>query len=230
MNALANCEVRYATFEELGITTSFPANEWLSESELAVCRQFGSSERRRSFLAGRMLAKQLLCEHANAALGVPPQQITLSCQSKVCKSDRPVAHLKGQRLDYLLSISHTNASTLVAGTAHIDRRVGVDLVQSRELGSAFEQSWFTSGERSLLEQHKELTAAELWALKEATYKACQQGESFSPRRIELSFVAGSWRVCYLGRDLQDRVALHTWRIRDAIAALVCTAPRQQESA
>ena len=70
-------------------------------------------------------------------------------------------------------------------------------------------------------------ASFIWAAKEAIYKACNLGESFAPRAVEL-FSDG--RASYRQLSL-DAIELRSWNIDSqlAVLAIVGSGPRHELS-
>lgn len=216
----AQCDLRYATLAELQVQHEATAADWLSSPELALWRQFRSAVRRNTFLAGRVLAKRLLREQHTAAAVCKPAQLTIRSGGPASNGIRPHVMLSRRRLEYSLSISHTCDAVLVGGTSQFGMSVGVDLVRMRKLGAAFERSWLTEAEAEFLRQHEDdMTVADIWAMKEAVYKACHRGESFAPRSIEIRLEPEGTTVHYHGRNLKDRCTVRIWRLGDEVAAV-----------
>jgi phosphopantetheinyl transferase len=216
----AQCALHYATFEELEIQSAATAIDWLSTAELDLWRQFRSTVRKSTFLAGRVLAKRLLRQQHCAAATCKPAQITIRSGGSSSTGVRPRATLSGHRLAYSLSISHTCDAVLVGGTNQFGMSVGVDLVRMRKLGAAFERSWLTETEAEFLRQYQDdMTVADIWAMKEAVYKACHRGESFAPRSVEIRLEPEGTTVYYHGRNLKNRCTVRIWRLGDEVAAV-----------
>lgn len=215
-----SCDLRYSTFEELAVKNTATASDWLSKAELALMNRFRSSVRRHTFLAGRIMAKRLLQEQHSAASACAPRRINIQSNSEGSTGIRPRVTLAGRRMAYSLSISHTFDSVIVAGINRFGASVGVDLVRTRNLGPAFERSWLTDAESALLgENRDELTVADIWAMKEAVYKACNRGEPFAPRKVEVLITGEGTAVRYHGRHLKDRCSVRVWRLGEDVAAV-----------
>ena len=220
MIVCACCDLHYATFEELAVENSAMALDWLSPAESALWKQFRSPMRKQTFLAGRILAKRLLQERHCPALACKPGQITILSNRPGSSGIRPRITLAGRRLVYSLSISHTCDTVLVGGTNRFGLTVGVDLVRMRRLGAAFERSWLTEAEAALLRDNEvDMTVSDIWAMKEAVYKACNRGEAFAPRSVEIRLAADGPTVRYHGRNLRHRCRVRVWRWGDEVAAV-----------
>lgn len=219
MIASAQCELYYATLTDLEVESASTASDWLSEDELALWHKFRATVRRDTFLAGRILAKRLLRAQHSAASHAVPSQITIRSDAS-STGVRPRIMLGGHRLAYSLSISHTCDAVLVGGTNRFGISIGVDLVQMRALGAAFERSWLTEAESTCLRENEgEMTVADIWAMKEAVFKAVHRGESFAPRSVEIHLKPEGMTVFYHGRNLGDRCHLRVWRLGDEVAAV-----------
>lgn len=216
----AQCDLRYATLTELGVQSPATAVNWLSAAELDHWRRFRSPVRKDTFLAGRILAKRLLQERHCAAANCQPAQIAIHSAVNSSTGMRPWIALSGQRLVYALSISHTCDAVFVGGTNRFGISVGVDLVRMRKLGAAFERTWLSEDELALLKRNRhDMTSADIWAMKEAVYKACHHGEAFAPRTVEIRMEPEGTTVRYRGHDLTNCCAVRIWRLGDEIAAV-----------
>lgn len=219
MIASAQCALRHAALADLEVHSASTAGDWLSSDELELWRKFRTDVRKDTFLAGRVLAKRLLQAEHCAAAQVPPSQITIRSDAS-SSGVRPRIMLGEQRLAYALSISHTCDGVLVGGTNRFGVSVGVDLVRMRSLGAAFERSWLTEAEAALLRHNRgDMTMADIWAMKEAVFKAVHRGESFAPRSVEIRLEPEGSGVYYHGRNLSDRCHVRVWRLGDEVAAV-----------
>jgi len=209
---------RYARIDELLLTT---AEQWLSPLELAAWQDMRSKQRRRSWLAGRVLAKRLLHDVlaiANESLaGLPPTAIHLESRSaRAGHGERPVAYFCGRPAATSISLAHTDVGVLVAVCLSGERKLGVDLVQPTATSTTLEWT-FTDAELDWLRDRGPHAAERLWAMKEALYKACQRGEGFAPRSIE---VVPGQSPRYPDFDAaKNLVALQCWTVDGQIAAL-----------
>jgi phosphopantetheinyl transferase len=216
----AQCDLRYATLADLEVQNAATAADWLSDEELALWRRFRAAMRKDTFLAGRILAKRLLqAQHCAAALS-RPAQITIRSNDPGSSGVRPRIMFGGHRLAYSLSISHTGDAVLVGGTNRFGVSVGVDLVRMRSLGAAFERSWLTDAEAAFLKQNRDdMSVADIWAMKEAVYKAVHRGESFAPRSVVILLEPEGTTVHYHGRNLRERCHVRIWRLGGQVAAV-----------
>ena len=217
---VSSIQCRYRALGDLP-TDRQAAQEWLSRAELATWQAMRSPLRQATWLAGRVLAKQLLRTYrvdlpGEQAIG-PPTEIHIESRSVARRlGARPAIFVSGQALDWGLSIAHSGRGVLVAVAVGANLSVGVDLVSSEECRapslawcfSAAERRWLAS-----LPAHGR-GAERLWAMKEAVFKACQVGEGFAPQRIEID------------PDALDPSAaspavrrLQCWRVDSHVAAL-----------
>ncbi len=169
---------------------------WLMAGELAELALLGDAGRRRQWLAGRWTGKQLLMR-VGAARRLA--DVEIRTRNELGRGDRPRVRVGGQELAGSLSIAHTARGVLAALDVRQNRSVGVDLVDLAD--PVWMKATATSGSRSFarmwftpLEQHWIFArtaansagrAAAVWAVKEAVYKAAQQGDAWSPRDISV---------------------------------------------
>jgi len=199
------------SYAEIGrLRTLFGAGgvDWLSANERRALERLREPSRRDAWLAGRLLAKQLLAtalsldnsswaasNHArygqgNSA-GVFPAQPLLDVPAGkyrnmeiVSAGARPRVSIGNRRLDRSLSIAHTGRGVLVALSRKPGISLGIDLVEPGLCGPGFADAWFTPSERHWLSSGKSCGSATIWAIKEAVYKAVNRGEPFYPRSFE----------------------------------------------
>ena len=182
---------RYAAYgpEE----ASQPACEklrWLSAAERQVYERLLDSQRRESFVRGRILAKRLiLLEYcASLRLGggmVHPADIEIDSGLARRMRQSPRVKIGGQPLPWSISIAHTQRGVLVAAGRTPGVRVGVDLVEPAAMPRGFADFWFTAAERRWLRDARPEPVATLWAIKEAVYKTIAGERPFAPRAIEV---------------------------------------------
>lgn len=195
------------------------ARDWLSPAEHAAWRAMGSPERRATWLAGRVLAKQLIAECLRGqrdlrAITSPTEIYIESRSTEKHLGARPTVCVAGQELNWGLSIAHSRRGVLVA--VALDANVGVDLVASDECRAESLAWCFSSAERrwlAALPRHDH-GAERLWAMKEAVFKACHAGEGFAPQRIEI--VPNCKQIGSSSRIVRQ---LQCWRVDAHVAAL-----------
>lgn len=212
----------YAAMSELSLNDA-AARTWLSQDELATYLAKRAPLRRTTFLAGRVVLKQMLL--ASAFNGRPAQELTIESRSALPgHGERPVLLLDGLEQPLSLSIAHSPRGVLAVIGDAASVSVGVDLVARDSAGERL--AWtFTPAERRWLAAAPNCAAAaeELWARKEAIYKACQRGEGFRPAAIE---VVPTHAPSYPNLDpAAELKCLQTWRVDGHVAALAIATPR-----
>jgi phosphopantetheinyl transferase len=192
---------------------------WLSPAERRLQQGMRAPKRRATWLAGRIAAKRLLIESWGEELTtLQPSEIHIETRcSDSSRGQRPAVFVSGQRLSYALSIAHSDHGVLVALANEPGVTLGVDLA-SQDGPHARRLSWsFTPAERRWLAAAPDRAAARLWAMKEALYKACHDGEGFAPAQID---VAPDAEPVYPGLAPRHMVrSLQSWRIDRHFAAL-----------
>jgi phosphopantetheinyl transferase len=212
----------YAALNEL-LLGEDAARVWLSSSELAAFLSMRSARRRDTFLAGRIVLKKMLLRSAYTSF--PASRLAIESRSVVPgHGERPVLSIDGVVQPFSLSISHSERGVLVAAGDSTTTSIGIDLVARNAITEHV--TWtFTAAERQWLAAAPShaCQAEELWARKEAIYKACQHGEGFQPAAIE---VVPERPPVYSSRDLtSELLCLQTWRVDGHVAALVVATPR-----
>lgn len=196
--------LRYVSLRDLGLANAPElAERWLSEQELAYWNRLSDSGRRATWLAGRVVAKQCVlqqfCRRGETADGgMGAAWIQIHSLDAWGRKSRPQVVWRGQVLPWSLSFAHTSQGVLLALETNPGRRVGVDLAAPGMLSVHFSQVWLTADERRLAARLGRYGLATWWALKEAYYKAANQGEAFAPRRVILHSTCPSGRICQIG--------------------------------
>lgn len=174
--------VRQTISEILAQIANQSLEEWLTESERLELAAWHDEARSQQWLAGRWLAKRELSTLTFAS----PLEIDIASRDTFGRSTAPRVCINGQAWRGSLSISHAGQHVVVAIDARPGHRVGVDvvLIQDHFWNEGMLASWFSADEQSWIRATHETArrAARLWAIKEATYKAAQRGESFIPNQ------------------------------------------------
>jgi len=200
-------------------------NAWLSATECEMLATLRAPQRRAAWLGGRYLAKTLILEAvteennthaARAAQSLSCADICIVSRDSQQRAIRPLVFVKGKLKPWTLSITHSACSVSAALVLEPDVRLGIDLTETEGVCRRLAKAWFTDVEWTWL--HEALAGAtgnvrtasmaehvaSIWAVKEAAYKALNEGESFAPRRIEvLPVCAGRWRATwYLKHEIR----------------------------
>ena len=230
---LAAIDIRYAAALPTSETVSSTAQSWLSASERSVWARLRSNSRKRTWLAGRILAKKLLLSRHSLLADCDPQQISVVSSNATARGVPPIVLADRVAVRCALSIAHTELGAIVAFTENCSVRVGADLVPTGlKLRQGFLKTWFSPREvADILQSRQSIPAAALWSVKEAVYKACNQGDPFVPRRIEVSFGSeGTNSIRYHAAALGSQLALRIWKIGGHHAVLaVCAAGKAVDS-
>lgn len=217
---------RYMTLDQMRRTYSVTdPRHWFSVTEWDTCRRIGDVRRRELWLMGRLLAKRLILDHHGAPSGSPlpdPLKIFIDSGDMRQRGRRPCVKIDGNTQPWSLSLSHTDDALLVSLAYQPDLSVGVDLVKPTHRGHGLAQFFLTTVERCRLAGRlDEDRISTYWAIKEAVYKACNHGESFAPKLIEIFTLGnGNYTCRYRGVSLVDRGQIRAWRVDRHIAVLV----------
>ena len=165
----------------------------LSTREVAALRRLRHAARRDEWIAARRLAKHLARRggliadwHPDEAVSVLPSDPERSARPRLflASGSEPATEL-----DVDVSIAH--AAGWVAVTLSRDVRVGVDLVQPSDVRESRLVPWMSRSELALA-RDESLHLAELWAMKEAAFKATSSGNPFRPTEFPVVADRG-WR-------------------------------------
>ncbi len=197
--------------------------DWLGADEHGEYDRLHDANRRRQWLAGRWLAKQLML-HAAGADDLAEWQILTRSQRG--QGVRPQVFRRGRELDWTLSISHSDRGVLVAMASDPAVCVGVDLATSVPASAAFRRLWFTPAEQRWLADDPQRRTRVLWTIKEATYKVAHAGEAWNPLQIEVRPESFDHFDCVYRGQLLRRLTLKLHEIDEQLAAVACL-PRQR---
>jgi 4'-phosphopantetheinyl transferase EntD len=230
--------LRFATFEELLDIAPAADSEWLTPAEQSEFSRLRHPSRRASWRSGRLLAKRLLLEAAAGSVE-SLREVEILSRGPDGRSVRPEVRIGGDRVPWCLSVAHSDRAALAAVALEPTTRIGVDLVRIEAVRPGFLETWFTEHERRWLAPESPERVAACWGIKEAVYKACQQGEGFAPHRIEigpnrlrpipraaaasqqpLSVSAQRLQVRYRGVDLTQNASVTCRRLAGHVAVLV----------
>jgi len=216
-------------------TAAGPAPGWLAPVECAELARLKDPTRRSAWLAGRWCAKLLIRQAIDELRRDNPPgrwterrpacgalaEIEIRSRDEFGHGIRPRITVHGEALSWSISISHSVRGALAALASTDACVLGVDLTDPTPPTAGFLRLWFTATERRWIEPDPPRRAAMIWSLKEAVYKACQEGENWSPREVEIRpSPRGGFRGAFRGRALRAS-RIETFEIDGQIAALVC---------
>ena len=172
----------------------------LSDRERLRLGRFRHPGRRDEFVAARRLAKSLL-RRAGVIGGQTPDQ-TISILP-AAGSSRPRLWVGHHQRGAEVSLSHLGGPSgqapggWVAAAVSTGPRVGIDLAWRDETASERLRPWFSIAERQLADAES-LLLTDLWAMKEAAFKATSGTEPFRPDDFPVTadygWAAGPCRV------------------------------------
>jgi phosphopantetheinyl transferase len=211
---------RFARADELERARLEHAPEWLVAAELNRLAALRDPAVRQAWLAARVLAKQLILAQASLS-HYDATMIEIMSRDAQGRGRRPDVRVGGNATPWSLSISHTRAGVGAALCSVPGVSLGIDLVQDGPLGAGFLRTWFDAAEQKSIAAGDAAELHRLWAVKEAVYKAANQGEPFAPRRIRVHMASGGGYTCtYRGVALGDHCRVETSRHGDHLVALV----------
>lgn len=168
------------------IAQQSPMQEWLSGEELRCFQRFGDQQAAMAWLGGRWCVKQLV----SAQQGIDRTQLSrIHVESRNGREQgvRPWVFLDGQLLSATVSIAHSTQLSTAVLLTEAAATVGIDItdIEPDNKGLSYVRDfWFSKEE--IVWSESGITPQVIWSLKEAIYKATNQGESFQPRRLDVS--------------------------------------------
>lgn len=217
MTRRLTCHARYARVDQC--LQGAALRLLLRGAEAEQFARIHDEPRRRQWLAGRVVARELLCETLGLTSDRDLQIISRNTRSL---GMAPCVTLAGRPLDGTLSISHTPRGVLVALGAGGEQGLGVDLCADVSTAPGFLRLWFTPGEERWIESNR-LRAATLWAIKEAVYKAVSNGAPWNPREIEVSPDHASGVSCRFQGQVVTPLTLRRQTVDGHVAVIACLA-------
>jgi len=200
----------------------------LSTAERSELDRLSAPLRRRQWLAGRSLARQLVERAAGADQSgdIESGAVQILTHGERGLGTRPRVSIGGRELPWSLSIAHSERGVVAALAADNSCNLGIDLVSLDGCVAArpsFQRLWFNTAER-VWAGADPLRAASIWGIKEAVYKAANRGESWEPRQVEVRpTAAGCFKCSYRGLPLLP-LFLNV-RVLDGHALAVACLPR-----
>jgi phosphopantetheinyl transferase (holo-ACP synthase) len=166
-----------------GIARRRPPAGWLSAEELSCYSSFGDKPTALAWLGGRWCAKQLLCSH----LGVTKLQLSrihVQTRNGQQQGVRPWVFLDGQLQSTKISLAHSSRLVAAVLLGNEVGEIGIDITDHDANHAAIGEFWFSDHEVAWCEAG--VSPRVIWSLKEAIYKAMNQGEPFRPRGLDIS--------------------------------------------
>lgn len=217
---------QYATFQRLNTAVGGGRSVeqcWLSTRELEEGQLYRNEKRRVAWFYGRVAAKQLIASAMRCSLH-DPRRLEIFTRNAAGQSVRPEVLFEGERLAGVLSLSHTDRAVLAAWSIDGGCRLGVDLAEPAELSTGFLTTWFTEAEQLRLRTADSEEILRCWALKEAVYKALNDGEAFRPQAVEVHRdSAGREVATYRGTQLRSPAELRVFRLDGQTAVVAAVA-------
>ncbi len=181
----------------------------LSGEERERFRSIRDSQTAATWLLGRLLAKTQILR-INSYAEMTWQDLTIQSRNEENRPIRPIVWHSQQPLALSLTLSHIDRSVLVAVVDDEQISLGVDLVAPSAVKPSVQRTWFTDREQQFASQSATV-AGQIWAAKEAAYKALQRGEPFRPFRLEVTPTSPASCFCtYDAPWRPEPVKVKTW--------------------
>jgi phosphopantetheinyl transferase len=184
--------------ERLASTEQLVSNSHCAGTEASM--KLSGYRHHRARVAARRNARALLHDH------LPwidhASQLHIESRDGCNRPTRPQVFVDGQLAPWDISLSHTERFVVAAIVPIRHGRLGVDLLELEVPVSPTISFWLSKEEA---ERSSDPFAAGLvWSLKEAFYKATNEGTPFCPRRIDTSRMLSPQEWVLIERGLRDR--------------------------
>jgi 4'-phosphopantetheinyl transferase len=173
---------------------------WLTEDERARYARFEVPKRRRDWLAGRIVAKELVRRRHGLAGDDALRTIAIEAPDAGVHRGKPSYRVAGAPGPFDLSISHCRDYAVAALADAHGERIGIDIELVEPRDESFDEHALTGEERDALAQldgnARALAVTQRWVLKEALAKALGIGMQLDFRRVtvELAGVHATFRT------------------------------------
>ncbi|GIK58731.1 MAG: 4'-phosphopantetheinyl transferase superfamily protein [Chloroflexi bacterium] len=211
-----------------------PADDYLTDAELARFQELKTDKRRTDWLLGRWTAKRLLQTVIWETDGVTPPLDMITITNNV--DGVPDYRLPITDHRFSISISHAHGRAFVAAVEKTHAPIGVDmeLIQPRLAG--FAEEYFTLAEIALgyglIGAERVVWETAVWSAKEAVLKALHLGLSVNTRAIScliepVARPSNIWMpfvICYDQTRLPRPAPPLTgwWRVEDGFVLTIAT--------
>jgi phosphopantetheinyl transferase len=203
-----------------------PPHGVLGPEECARYAGLHTEKRRRDWLLGRAVAKQLVLQHLEVhGTCLPPTAIRIISDPDGAPRVAPAGLALASRalcaelLGLRISISHTEGRSLCALLCGEAAGLGADIEQIAERGRSFAESYYTAAELALLDAAPELSyntlSTAIWSAKEALLKFTRHGLRVDTRAVTClpaPPVQNSWAPVAITTEVTGAPVAGWWRV------------------
>jgi len=203
----------------------------LTTWERAYLATLSAPARRRDFVHGRWVAKNLLAAHLEGAF---EQTVALDAIEVERDADGvPRAHVRVPWLvdpGFSLSISHRGDAAVAASMPGLDVGIGVDVEIIEPRSRALVEDFFVDEEVATVDAAEEpdVVANTIWSAKEAVLKALHLGLSVDTRRVRcrVPVAAATWQEIDVVCEVEGAGHPRCWCLRrdDLVVTLAVATP------
>ena len=172
-HAHAMPDLLHVAIPDADVGAGMPA--WLTPEEQRAFAAFRVPKRRREWLAGRWVAKEIVRQRHGLQGPEAWQDIQIGSVRGGLEHGRPVYTLHGHPGPFALSITHCSGVALAALACRENLRLGVDLERVQLRGESFEAVALSGVEierlRGVCGETRWRAVTRIWVLKEALAKA-----------------------------------------------------------
>ncbi|MDR1491522.1 MAG: 4'-phosphopantetheinyl transferase superfamily protein [Planctomycetaceae bacterium] len=224
-----HCPCRFFLCEIAAVENFFSHDvaSYLADSEIAVWSNIRDVNYRRAWLAGRFLVKGIyesLRQNAsepvlNAPRLFPSYEIISRNASR--RGIRPYLTVDKKPTPTAITITHSESMIGVGIALSETIRLGMDVASLETVSQKIVKTFFQKEERQMVYSFPDEHWAErLWCVKEAAYKALNDGEPFMPSRFNIaSRDDRRLEYSYYFENKIQRTILMSRRVGDAVYAI-----------
>ena len=160
---------------------------WLSLSEQEQLDRFGNQHRRREWLAGRWLCKNMIQEELARTCQHVMHLSVIEIESLYGRqrTTKPRVLIEGQMQAIEISITHSHDWVGVVMSTESGCCIGIDLVPKTIINKHSLDVWLTKKEKQWVGGNPDQLPI-IWSIKESVFKATNRGELFRPQEMEVS--------------------------------------------
>ena len=202
------------------ITAAFTGLEEniLHDNETKVFSNIRAKSYREAWLAGRVLAKHLYVNRCVSSQNFKWKDILIVSRNSSGRAVPPRLFVNNIDTGFMFSLSHVADGVMVVVPTSTVSGIGCDLVYRESTTPGIVKTFFHESE--INDGQGGISFDVIWAVKEAAYKSCNNGEAFQPRQWLTQRIEENRFFCrHLDSSRQLFAEAETFNIGDYIVAV-----------
>ncbi|MDR2345887.1 MAG: hypothetical protein LBE18_07445 [Planctomycetaceae bacterium] len=214
-------------------TSDFGMSEFLHEKEQLFLRTVRAKNYRKSWFAGRLLAKsiRLQLERKNSnnhkqknLSNLNYNQICITSRDSSNRLMKPVMFIENKADESSFSISHIDSHAAVFFAKEKFLRIGCDLVEPNSITLNLQQRYYKQSEiesiNSDQNQFMKFHNERIWGVKETAFKILGDNRTFKPEQWLTSYIENGWYKCTdTNSSTQKTITVRTLIINNKILTI-----------